>query len=401
MLAWGAVALAAYVHVGNALMTPTMAKLDFPPRTEPTWTLVSQAGDATFALSRLPAILGRRAGVDICIPQPSVSGRHAEFLSDGATLLVRDLGSTNGTYVNGRRIEKVQPLAHNDLLHFGEAVFRIIHQPGIDSATVNATRCAVGVCDQALALVQFDRLLSHRAVTPYYQPIVTAETGETVAYEVLGRSPLVGLATPGPMFQAAAVLQKEAELSQLLRVEGIRLGHDKSPHLFLNTHPRELEDMANLCASLRELRRMEPDQQFTLELHESAAVDRSSLTTLRTALQDLKIGLAYDDFGAGQARLAELVDTSPDYVKFDMRLIRGIHTAPEAQRTMVASLVRLVNELGILPLAEGVEAAEEAQVCREMGFKLFQGYHFGRPAAAPVYFGESESLVTPTPNDAS
>src|SRR5690606_32623982 len=72
MLAWGAVALAAYVHVGNALMTPTMAKLDFPPRTEPTWTLVSQAGGATFALSRLPAILGRRAGVDICIPQPSV-----------------------------------------------------------------------------------------------------------------------------------------------------------------------------------------------------------------------------------------------------------------------------------------------------------------------------------------
>ncbi len=376
-------------------MAPMTANVGFQPQAELTWTLVNQAGGATFKLQRLPAILGRRSEADICVPQPSVSGRHAEFLSDGDTLLVRDLGSTNGTYVNGRRIEKLQPLVHNDLLHFGEAVFCVGHHPIVESAGANSTRCAVGVCDQALALVQFDRLLSHRVVTPYYQPIVAAEGEHTVAYEVLGRSPLFGLTTPGPMFQAAAVLQKEAELSRLLRSEGISVGTDATPHLFLNTHPRELEDVDDLFASLRDLRRIAPTQKFTLELHESAAVDAKSMTSLRIALQDLDIGLAYDDFGAGQARLAELVDTSPDYVKFDMRLIRGIHNAPEAQRTMIGTLVRLVRELGVWPLAEGIESPEEARVCRELGFELFQGFHFGRPAPAATYFGEASLLAAP------
>jgi len=41
--------------------------------------------------------------------------------------------------------------------------------------------------------------------------------------------------------------------------------------------------------------------------------------------------------------------------------------------------VRLVTELGSVPLAEGVETEAEAEVCRLMGFKLVQGYLTGRP----------------------
>jgi EAL domain-containing protein (putative c-di-GMP-specific phosphodiesterase class I) len=46
-----------------------------------------------------------------------------------------------------------------------------------------------------------------------------------------------------------------------------------------------------------------------------------------------------------------------------------------------------VRELDVAPLAEGIESPEEAAVCRDLGFQLFQGYHFGRPAAASQYFG--------------
>ncbi|MBW3599510.1 MAG: EAL domain-containing protein [Planctomycetes bacterium] len=49
--------------------------------------------------------------------------------------------------------------------------------------------------------------------------------------------------------------------------------------------------------------------------------------------------------------------------------------------------MRLVRELDVVPLAEGVEHPDEAAVCRDLGFQLFQGFHFGRPAAAPRYFG--------------
>ena len=49
---------------------------------------------------------------------------------------------------------------------------------------------------------------------------------------------------------------------------------------------------------------------------------------------------------------------------------------------MVAGLVRVVRELGIQPLAEGIELAAEADICRETGFTHAQGYFYGKPAAA-------------------
>jgi EAL domain-containing protein (putative c-di-GMP-specific phosphodiesterase class I) len=356
------------------------------PRLDASWVLEGQTAGTALPIVRFPTVLGRRPECDLCVADPSVSGRHAEFTSNGPRLAMRDLGSTNGTFVNGRRIEELYTLSAGDLLHFGEAMFRVgVRIPG-EGNTINLTRCALDVCDQALALVQFDRLLSDRVVTPYFQPIVTA-AGEPIAFEVLGRSPLFGLNTPAPMFRAAAVLNKETELSQMLRVESINTEFGAElPHLFLNTHPKELTEIPRLIAALGELRRLAPRQALTLEIHESAAVEARGMQLLRKALTDLRIGLAYDDFGAGQARLAELVETSPEIVKFDMRLIRGIHTAAEAQRKMVNSLVQMVSGLGIATLAEGIESAEEAEACRQIGFDLYQGFYHGRPGGVKQYF---------------
>jgi EAL domain-containing protein (putative c-di-GMP-specific phosphodiesterase class I) len=89
--------------------------------------------------------------------------------------------------------------------------------------------------------------------------------------------------------------------------------------------------------------------------------------------------LAFDDFGAGQARLIELTETLPDYVKFDVQLIRGIHAASAGRQKALATLVRLVHDLGIATLAEGVELAEERAACHQLGFDLAQGFYLGRP----------------------
>ena len=45
-------------------------------------------------------------------------------------------------------------------------------------------------------------------------------------------------------------------------------------------------------------------------------------------------------------------------------------------------MVRLVRDLGIATVAEGIELADEATVCGQLGFELAQGYYFGRPALA-------------------
>jgi EAL domain-containing protein (putative c-di-GMP-specific phosphodiesterase class I) len=59
----------------------------------------------------------------------------------------------------------------------------------------------------------------------------------------------------------------------------------------------------------------------------------------------------------------------------------GIDQAPASRRRLVASLVAAARELLVKTVAEGVETAAEAEVCRDLGFTLAQGYHFGRPAS--------------------
>jgi EAL domain-containing protein (putative c-di-GMP-specific phosphodiesterase class I) len=97
-------------------------------------------------------------------------------------------------------------------------------------------------------------------------------------------------------------------------------------------------------------------------------------------LNDLDMLLVYDDFGAGQSRLIELLDSVPDIVKFDIAIIQNIQQRSEASRSMVETLVKMARDAGIRTLAEGVESREEAEACSAIGFELAQGFYFGYPA---------------------
>jgi EAL domain-containing protein (putative c-di-GMP-specific phosphodiesterase class I) len=327
----------------------------------------------------VPFVVGRRQNVSLALSSKTVSGLHAEITESDGALLLRDLDSTNGTYVNGQRITGLVELHADDLVQFANVAFRVLYQ----AAPQDTRTVPEDVCDRAMALVQFDKLMAERAATPYFQPIVAIPTRKVLAYEVLGRSRLFGLETPKDMFRVAAQLNLEVELSTMLRWEGIQAsrGLAESPHLFMNTHPRELSE-PGLLGSLQALRASHPDQRLTLEIHESAVTDPARMTELRSALKALSIDLAYDDFGAGQSRLNELVESPPDYLKFDMSLIRDINTASSQRQQVLVTLVQMARDLGIAAVAEGIETLGESETCRQMGFDLGQGYFYGRPAPA-------------------
>ena len=171
-------------------------------------------------------------------------------------------------------------------------------------------------------------------------------------------------------------------MSELMREEGMKAAR-RSPtpqcQFFLNTHPSEVgtERLAN---SLRELRATYPDAAITIELHEAAVTDLPSVQAFKALLNDLQMPLSYDDFGAGQGRLLELVEVPPEVLKFDMALIRDIDSASGSRQDLVRSLVRLAQDCGTTALAEGVESEAEHQACIELGFELGQGFYYGRPA---------------------
>jgi EAL domain-containing protein (putative c-di-GMP-specific phosphodiesterase class I) len=248
--------------------------------------------------------------------------------------------------------------------------------------SITATVTADSSSD-AMGQLQFDKLLKRPALRPYFQPVVQLSDHSRVGYELLSRSQLIGLETPDKMFRVAAQRTAECELSIACRLEGLRCGTGLGTgmSLYLNTHPAELKSV-QLFDALLAMRQEYPETSIILEVHEAAIVSQAYLRDLRKVLNDLKIGLAYDDFGAGQARLKELFDVPPDILKFDAVLINDLPFASAAQRSTIQSLVRLVGELQVVSLAEGVETAEEAACCLELGFQLAQGYLFGRPEPA-------------------
>ncbi|QDT04780.1 Putative cyclic-di-GMP phosphodiesterase AdrB [Rubripirellula lacrimiformis] len=330
-----------------------------------------------------PHIVGRKSGVSLKLHYRTVSGQHAALWVENGALMLKDMGSTNGTYINGKRIEEDQTfrISEEDLIHFAEAPFRVRRQS--PTGMTNGTY-AENVCDQALALVQFDRLMSERLVRPHFQSIIDIKTSQSIGFEILGRGSVFGLESVGAMFQAAEQLNLEVELSRLLRWEGIRVGRDlpDRPTLFVNTHPREMEDGKGLIDSLVKVRDMTGNTDLVLEIHESAVTNPALMQSLSSAMNDLNIRLAYDDFGSGQARLAELIEARPHFVKFDISLVRGIDRANDQRRGMLATLVKMVRDLDIQALAEGIETPDEADVCRELGFDLAQGFFYGRPSPA-------------------
>lgn len=75
-----------------------------------------------------PVIVGRSPGADIVIGAGYVSGRHARFQLMGQNLFVEDLGSRNGTVVNGQPITDPTALRNKDVVEFGDVVIRVRHE---------------------------------------------------------------------------------------------------------------------------------------------------------------------------------------------------------------------------------------------------------------------------------
>ena len=78
-----------------------------------------------------PSYVGRQKDCDVVLPDSKVSRRHARLLPVGRSYVVEDLGSSNGVYVNGQRIER-RILRHSDLVEIGDFRMQFIGEPGED-----------------------------------------------------------------------------------------------------------------------------------------------------------------------------------------------------------------------------------------------------------------------------
>ena len=360
------------------------------------WWLERIAADGSalaVPVQAVPFGIGRDEDNGLVLVASGVSRRHATLALDPGSgqLVLSDLGSTNGSYVNRAKVETSCLLDEGDIVHIGSAEFRIRRADATrDSILPAEERTVVAALGAPLSEQfvanesQFLALLGGDGLSAAVQPIVNAGDGRVVAYELLGRCLHPGLpASPMHLFSLATRLGRAAELSLALRNHGVAAVASKlrGATLFVNAHPTET-GQPDFVPGIASLVREHPGIELVIEIHETAVVETSRMRELADRLADIGVRFAYDDFGAGQARLNELSEAPPHFVKFDMALVHGLASAGARKQRLIGDLVRLVIDLGSIALAEGIEEEADAELCRQMGFRLMQGYLFGRPVPA-------------------
>ena len=115
-----------------------------------------------------PFRVGRHSSNHLTISNRTVSGKHAELILENGGLFLGDLDSTNGTFLNGKRVRTAVPLADGDIIHFGKVRF---HVRGERDSMPRAT-LAFDAEGDALAHLQFASLWEGDGLNPHFQAIV-------------------------------------------------------------------------------------------------------------------------------------------------------------------------------------------------------------------------------------
>ena len=335
-----------------------------------------------------PFIVGRDEDCELKLTDKRISRRHFEIRRGGDLIWIRDFESTNGTFVNHKKIKQAELLEQGDIISIGKFKFCIKNEKSNTTSIMEETYSmdSMDISQELKDLYSLKpklrALLIDRDVIPHFQPILKFSDMEVVGHEILGRISDECLpSNPSELLELAQSFGYDSDLSALFREVGVDIGKNLpgSPALFVNTTPMEVYKINTLLESLKKIHDMAPSNRIVVEINEKAITNKNEMSRLRNGLEKLNIGLAFDDFGAGQTRLVELAKTPPDYLKFDASLIHEIHLAPKRLHQMVSTFVKAAQDLGIGTLAEGIECSDEAKTCQQLGFNFAQGFFYGKP----------------------
>jgi EAL domain-containing protein (putative c-di-GMP-specific phosphodiesterase class I) len=214
-----------------------------------------------------------------------------------------------------------------------------------------------------------------------YQPIVNVADRSVYAHEALVRGPQ----GEGAMSVLAQVNEANRyRFDQACRVKAIKTAAQlgMAERVSINFLPNAVYKPEVCIRTTLEAARTHgfPTERIIFEVTEGERVeDGPWLATILREYQRCGFLTAIDDFGAGYAGLELLADFTPDIIKLDMALVRGVD-ANKSRQAITRGMVRICAELGIQVVAEGVETPSERDFFLSEGVTLMQGYLFGRPA---------------------
>ena len=231
------------------------------------------------------------------------------------------------------------------------------------------------------------RAVEREEFEAHYQPIVELQTGEVVGVEALARwrHPKRGLVE-------AKEFAEIAEETGLIRPIGQRIVEEacqqvkewcrqypqRMTMLSVNLSANQFVQQPALIPNVLDETGLLP-AILQVEITERALIDDAEFALAELdALKDLGVSLAIDDFGTGYSGLYHLRHIPIDFLKVDRAFVAGLGY-DQGDEAIVSGTVGLAHALGVIAVAEGVETADQAEILKELGCDLAQGYYFAKP----------------------
>ncbi|UUV15859.1 EAL domain-containing protein [Clostridioides difficile] len=225
----------------------------------------------------------------------------------------------------------------------------------------------------------------------YYQPKFSLVTGE-----MIGSEALIRWNHPEHGFISPAVFIPIAEKSKLI----LKIGRFVFERVCNDLYEwkKQGKKIVPVSVNLSRVELYQPDivkfinktiQMYNLssdfieiEITETVAINE--LNILKNVLNELRkhgFSISMDDFGTGYSSISCLRDMPIDILKLDKSFLGGIEH-DERSRNIAKSIVSLAKSLDLVVIIEGVESKEQAELMKQFGCDLVQGFYFARPMPA-------------------
>lgn len=263
-------------------------------------------------------------------------------------------------------------------------------QTSITPADLARMRPLATWCAQFLAQDLLD-VLEKRQLIAHFQPIFKTQDLSLYGHEALvrGQREDGSLIPPNVLFGQAKEAELLFNLDRMARetVLSTAAGHGYFGRLFINFLPSAIynpENCLSTTLALAERYGFDPNNLIFEVVETERIADTAHLRHILDYYRAKGFKTALDDVGSGYSSLNLLASLSPNIVKIDRELISNIDQEPLKQ-AIVGGILAMARQGNIMTLGEGVETEPEYQYLREQGVDLVQGYHFARPAAAPLH----------------
>jgi hypothetical protein len=320
-----------------------------------------------------PFRIGRAESANLRVESAEVSREHAEIFERNGIWLVRDMGSTNGTQVNGKSIKETL-LADGDILKVAETELTFI----------------------ASAASQFQRMVTQpvspkrsRVAPNAFPPDVTAVrmvTEATLWQAIPVRlleacSPRRGvveayfaisiLSHPQRLLldQPCAVVERYREIERMRAVELATECTDTS-RLFIAISAEDIETPHRLLSSLKQLQNLLPNGwELGITVSLPNDVDLLRIGEVYHEARDHALAVAFDNFQGNGGQVMHFESLLPDYLVLAPSMTKDL-TATRQPLRRLESLLAACNELAIVPILPSQISAETLALCEEIGFDL-------------------------------